>query len=91
MSWFKPNPPFNLKSLPPRLRELATDIWSAGYSGINILELGAREHLGVSSGIRSLRERGFNIETKRISVTDRRGNHRKRVTLFIMHSWPCLP
>ena len=90
MSWFKSAPPFDLQTLSPRLRDLAVDIWDAGSSGITVLKLGAKEHLAISSSIRGLRRRGFEIHTRKVTVTDRRGNLRKGVTLVTMVSWPPL-
>lgn len=88
MSWFKKSPPFDISSLPPRQALLAMDIWVSGSQGITVLELGKLEHLGVSSVLRSLRQKNFDFITRRVCVTDRNGNLRKGITHITMVSWP---
>lgn len=88
MFFRNPPLPFDNAAMTPLQRELAKALYINRQSGITTLKLGEEHYLAPLSMLIGLIEKGFTFTQRKVTVTDKRNNKRRRVSLIIMTGWP---
>ena len=88
MFFRNPSLPFDNVAMTPLQRELASTLYLHRKHGLTTLDLGEEHHLAPLRMLAALIDKGFTFVQKKVTVTDKRNNIRKRVSLIIMTGWP---